>query len=255
MLQNFGAPRLLEEFYKNSFHLKSHLQEFLQLEQEVLHSKLELAQKSLAELAHQDFSWTNADDFYRKSVKENYLFELSAWHLSSQYYIGETLKLIDDRARGEVLEFGGGIGTHAIAAAMNPAVARVNYCDLNPLHHEFVRFRAERLNLASKFTFHEEVPDDRKFDTILCLDVLEHLPAPHKQLKKFHQWLQPEGEAIINWYFFKGFQGEYPFHLDHPRLMELFFQTLQRDFLEIFHPYHITVRCYRKNPLAPDLKE
>ncbi|MFN9733713.1 MAG: SAM-dependent methyltransferase, partial [Microcystis sp.] len=41
------------------------------------------------------------------------------------------------------------------------------------------------------------------------------------------------------------------FHLDDPKIIESFFQTLQKDFLEIFHPYHLTVRCYRKNLSVP----
>lgn len=82
---------------------------------------------------------------------------------------------------------------------------------------------------------------------IICLDFIEHLPSPAAQLKKFYNWLNPGGKLIINWYFFKGFNQEYSFHLDDPKIIESFFQTLQKDFLEIFHPYHITVRCYRKN--------
>jgi SAM-dependent methyltransferase len=247
MIQN-AHP--LTELKETSFNLEFHLQDFLQLDTERLRTKLAFAKESLAQLAHHDFSWSHPEDFYRDKIKENYLFELSAWHLSSQEYIGETLKLIDDHARGEVLEFGGGIGTHAIAAALNPAVDRVIYCDLNPIHHEFVHFRAEQLKLAEKITSCYEVPAEQKFDTIICLDVLEHLPAPQEQLQKFYQWLKPDGKIIVNWYFFKGFDREYPFHLDDAEIIELFFQTLQRDFLEIFHPYHITVRCYRKNPGA-----
>jgi SAM-dependent methyltransferase len=236
------------EFKENSFNLESHLQHFLQLDQQLLQAKLAIAKESLAELAHQDFDWTNPDDFYQEKVKENYLFELSAWHLSSQDYIGETLRLIDDHSRGKVLDFGGGIGTHALAAAMNPAVEEVIYCDLNPLHHEFVRFRTEQLNLdATKIKFYTEIPDHLKFDTIICLDVIEHLSSPQTQLKQFQNWLKPDGKLIINWYFFKGFNQEYPFHLDDPQVVENFFKTLQQDFLEIFHPYHITVRCYRQN--------
>jgi hypothetical protein len=51
---------------------------------------------------------------------------------------------------------------------------------------------------------------------------------------------------LINWYFFKGFNGEFPFHLDDPQKVEQFFQVLQSCFLEVFHPYFITARCYRK---------
>ena len=31
----------------------------------------------------------------------------------------------------------------------------------------------------------------------------------------------------MNWYFFKGFAGESPFHFDDPQLVEAFFRTLE----------------------------
>jgi hypothetical protein len=52
----------------------------------------------------------------------------------------------------------------------------------------------------------------------------------------------------MNWYFFQGFNGEHPFHFDDPQLVERFFLTLQRDFLEVFHPWLITTRTYRLMP-------
>jgi hypothetical protein len=52
--------------------------------------------------------------------------------------------------------------------------------------------------------------------------------------------------ALLNWYFFKGFNGEYPFHFDAPELVETFFRTLQGRFLEVFHPFLITTRAYRR---------
>ena len=51
---------------------------------------------------------------------------------------------------------------------------------------------------------------------------------------------------MLNWYFFKGFNGEYPFHFDAPELVESFFRTLQGRFLEVFHPFLITTRAYRR---------
>jgi hypothetical protein len=51
---------------------------------------------------------------------------------------------------------------------------------------------------------------------------------------------------IVNWHFFKGFNQEFPFHLDDTKVVETFFNTLQSKFLEVFHPYLITTRCYRK---------
>jgi hypothetical protein len=75
---------------------------------------------------------------------------------------------------------------------------------------------------------------------------VEHLADPAAQLRQFYDWLKPSGKLLINWYFFKGFNGEFPFHLDDPQKVEQFFQVLQSRFLEVFHPYFITARCYRK---------
>ena len=50
--------------------------------------------------------------------------------------------------------------------------------------------------------------------------------------------------ALLNWYFFKGFEGEYPFQFDDPEMVKAFFSTLQDLFLERFHPHLITARTY-----------
>ena len=57
--------------------------------------------------------------------------------------------------------------------------------------------------------------------------------------------MAPGAIALLNWYFFKGHQGEYPFHFDDPALVDGFFRTLQAQFLELFHPLLITARLYR----------
>ena len=239
-------PSFLNSFWEDAFSLKQHLQGFLHLDGETLESKLAAGQQEMAELGHKDFDWEQATDFYRDQVKDIYLFELGAWHLASHDYIGNTLLLLAKYAQGRVLDFGGGIGTHAIGAALCPDVKEVVFCDINPINRDFVEYRAKQLGLDSKFIFCQEMPTSEIFDTIVCFDVLEHLPDPMQQLLKFHQALADEGKMIANWYFFKGFNQEYPFHHDDKQLLESFFRTLQTNFLEIFHPYLITSRCYRK---------
>ncbi|MDX2097503.1 MAG: class I SAM-dependent methyltransferase [Leptolyngbyaceae cyanobacterium bins.59] len=240
------TPSCLSGYWQDAFHLKQHIRDFLQLDSEVLETKLAAAQQEMAELGHKDFDWEQATAFYRDKVGEIYLFELGAWHLSSRDYIGDTLRLIADRAQGNVLDFGGGIGTHTIAAALSPQVTEVVYCDINPISQKFVNYRIQQMGLGQKVRCCSEIPDQEVFDTIVSFDVLEHLPNPAQQLLKFHQILADEGRMILNWSFFKGFQGEHPFHLDDPVLVEAFFRTLQQHFLEVFHPYWITARCYRK---------
>jgi 2-polyprenyl-3-methyl-5-hydroxy-6-metoxy-1,4-benzoquinol methylase len=237
---------ILSAYQTDAFNLKQHLQDFLQLTPTDLNQKFETALQDLAELGRRDFDWDAATEFYQDKVGEAHLFELAAWHLSSKDYIGDTIKLATDRVSGIVLDFGGGIGTHAIATAMSDRVEKVHYCDINPVNYEFVKYRVDRLGLSDRISCHLALPADLKFDAIVCLDVLEHLPAPSEQLLEFHRLLNSQGQIVLNWYFFKGFDREFPFHLDDPIQVDRFFTTLQQHFLEVFHPYFITTRCYRK---------
>ncbi|MEH2251341.1 methyltransferase domain-containing protein [Nostoc sp.] len=66
------------------------------------------------------------------------------------------------------------------------------------------------------------MPAKDKFDLILCFDVLEHVLDPSQQLLEFYKTFNSEGKMIVNWYLFKGFNQEYPFHLDDPKVVEIF---------------------------------
>ncbi|MEB3164215.1 MAG: class I SAM-dependent methyltransferase [Prochlorothrix sp.] len=244
-MATFPTAPAIAPYWDHAFDLKAHLQGFLKLDAETLEQRLAQGTAELAKLGHRDFDWAKAEEFYQDQVGEAYLFDLGAWHLTSRDYIGDTLRLIADFAEGEVLDFGGGIGTHAIGAASCPQVERVTYCDLNPVSLEFVQYRAQQLELSAKLHCCRDLPADPCFDAIICFDVLEHLPDPVAQLRQFRRWLKPEGVLITNWYFFKGVEQEFPFHLDDPAIVGEFFRVLQSQFLEVFHPYFITARCYR----------
>ena len=88
--------------------------------------------------------------------------------MSDQGYIKGTLTLISDRAAERVVDFGGGIGTHAIAAALCPQVEQVVYCDLNPIHRNFVQSRAAKLGLSDKISCSLEVSPTEVFEAIIC---------------------------------------------------------------------------------------
>ena len=240
------APSFLQAYWQDTFNLKQHLQDFLNLDLETIEQELAIGQQSLKEIGHRDFDWEKASEFYRERVGQAYLFDLGAWHMSNQDYIGGTLTLISDMAAGRVLDFGGGIGTHAIAAALCPQVEQVVYCDLNPINYTFVQNRAANLGLSDKISCCLQVSPREVFDTIICFDVMEHLVNPSQPLMDFHEMLAPSGKIILNWYFFKGFNQEFPFHLEDQEEINTFFTKLHSNFIEVFHPYLITARCYRK---------
>jgi hypothetical protein len=162
------APFFLQGYWQDTFNLKQHLQDFLNSYLETIEQKLALGQQSLKEIGNRDFDWEKASDFYRDLVGQAYLFDRGSWHMSNQDYIGGTLTLISDRATDRVLDCGGGIGTHAIAAALCPQVEQVVYCDLNPRHCNLVQSRAAKLGLSDKISCCLEVSPTEVFEAIIC---------------------------------------------------------------------------------------
>lgn len=238
----------LERFLADGFALKRQLAAHLDLSPEVLERRLPSSTADLAALHPGALEADQAAAFYEQEVGTGHLLELAAWHLGSSAYIADTLRLQERFARGQVLDFGGGIGTHALAAAALPQVEQVWFVDLNPHNRAFVTRRAESFGLAGKLRCFRDLDDPalpERFDTVVCLDVLEHLADPAAQLEVFARRMSADAIALLNWYFFKGFAEEFPFHFDDPALVEHFFRTLQARFLEVFHPYLITTRAYR----------
>tara|TARA_Y100001970_G_scaffold9327_1_gene10867 strand:+ start:4672 stop:5409 length:738 start_codon:yes stop_codon:yes gene_type:complete len=238
---------IIDQFIENAFQLKEHLAHFLSIEQIELDKFLENAKLELANL-HPGDNLIDCADFYKDIVGDKHLADLAAWHISSKEYIADTLKLQQMFSKNLVLDFGGGIGTHAIANALSDDVEHVFFVDINKTNREFVRYRSRNLGLGKKISFYNSIEDTNisKFDTVVCLDVLEHLSNPSDQLETFHKIMKNDSNALFNWYFYKGDNNEYPFHIDKKDIVNRFFEVLQKKYIEVFHPILITARCYRK---------
>ena len=124
--------------------------------------------------------------------------DLAAWHISSKDYIADTLKLQQRFSRNLILDFGGGIGTHALANAMSTKVEHVFFVDINQTNRDFVEYRAKKLGVVNKLTFCKTILETKisKFDTIICLDVLEHLSDPAFCLDTFHKIMGPNSIGL-----------------------------------------------------------
>ena len=238
---------ILNEFLDDAFNLKSHLMEFLSIKECDLDDFLDNAKMNLANL-HPGDNLSDVSDFYTEIVGNRHVADLAAWHITSKDYIADTLKLQQRFSRDLILDFGGGIGTHALANAMSSKVEHVFFVDINETNRNFVEYRANELGVKKKLTFCNTIEDAKiaKFDTIVCLDVLEHLADPASQIEIFYNLMNSNSVALFNWYFYKGEKNEYPFHIDDIEIIEKFFQKLQSKFLEVFHPILITTRAYKR---------
>ncbi len=98
------------------------------------------AKMNLANL-HPGDALSNVSDFYTEIVGDRHVADLAAWHITSKTYIADTLKLQQRFSKDLVLDFGGGIGTHALANAMSSKVEHVFFVDINETNRKFVEYR------------------------------------------------------------------------------------------------------------------
>jgi 2-polyprenyl-3-methyl-5-hydroxy-6-metoxy-1,4-benzoquinol methylase len=116
--------------------------------------------------------------FYKQTA--NYIYELGEWHLFVANKRESDMQLVEDmrtkyKAKN-VLDFGGGVGMVAIPMAR--AGLDVTLADLDGTSLDFAAFRAKRHEIPLKIwkSDVEKQAPDKKYDVILALDVLEHLP-------------------------------------------------------------------------------
>ncbi len=153
--------------------------------------------------------------FYKQTA--NYIYELGEWHLFVPDKRESDMALVVEmkqKAPKNILDFGGGVGLMAFPLAR--AGFDVTLADLDGTSLDFARFRAERHGDKMKFwkSDVEPMPPDKKYDVILALDVLEHLPKDtlHQIVDKLVKLKHAKTEIIISAPF--GRTAVHPMHID-----------------------------------------
>lgn len=142
-----------------------------------------------------------------------YTFSLAYWHMqkSTKKFRRKVIELCGE----DVLDYGGGIGDLSISLAKNGV--DVTYSDVCGKTSEFAKWLFKKEECLNIKTF--DVEGDRnkiwskKYDTIICIDVIEHIPHPENVLKKMAEALKNDGKLIITALNCLGPKNDAPMHL------------------------------------------
>ncbi len=143
-----------------------------------------------------------------RNVSEIYVYAAAEFHLIYKHiaFILEILPLL----RGRMLDFGAGIGDLCIAAAKRGC--RVTHLDVPGRSQEFARWLAARE--GTELVFANDLAElEGSFDTIVSLDVLEHVLNLEEVLDGLVQRLAPGGKMILGAFF--GSTEPHPQHFAH----------------------------------------
>ena len=143
-----------------------------------------------------------------------YLFDNASFHLGYKHitFTLDVLKL----SRGRCLDYGAGTGE--LSVEMAEQGRQVTYVDVPGASRQFAEWSAARAGLTFNFfSTKEEITAEAKanglFNSIISLDVLEHLPNLETELDYLCSVLAPGGRMILT--VPTGATKSQPMHLSH----------------------------------------
>jgi len=124
------------------------------------------------------------------------VFSLAYWHMSRGQR--KFRKRIVKESFGDVLDYGGGIGDLSLKMARKNL--NVTYTEVNGENMEFASAFFKKMGYNIEVLDVEKEQEKiwvKKYDTIVCIDVIEHIPHPEAVLKKMAEHLRDNGRLII----------------------------------------------------------
>lgn len=130
-------------------------------------------------------------NFYK--ITPFYIFSLSFWHMTKtqRKFRDEIIKL----AKGEVLDFGAGIGDFCIK--LSEKGFNVDYADVPGKTFDFAMWLFAKRGCKINMINIEKEKLQKKYDSIFCIDVIEHIPNPKETLRELAFCLKSGGNLII----------------------------------------------------------
>jgi len=123
---------------------------------------------------------------------QEYIITLSFTSLHSRSR--DLFSLIREQKPGnKILEYGCGVSTHGIACAQRRC--EVHAFDISSAMINYSKVRYEKRGLEVSFHSSEETLPKDYFDTIICTDVVEHVPNPLLLLNTIIHCLKSGGEV------------------------------------------------------------
>ncbi len=191
------------------------LEAYTGLPREEIERRCQASQAELKEIWEQR---ERADDaaieaFYREA--DPYLFNLLWWHALQEgpavAWNARIVELAREHGAKTALEFGGGIGSLAIA--LQQAGIETTLADVSRPSLAFARWRAEQRAVPLRIVdLGEKGLGAERYDLVTAVDVLEHVPDPVATLEELAERVAPEGLFCFD-LIAGGFDPDEPFHL------------------------------------------
>ena len=164
--------------------------------------------------------------------KENkyYIFDLIDLHMHKRrsFDIGLIKSIKSEHPNAKtILDFGSGCGQNAIE--LTKAGYSVAMADYDGYTSQFARFRAKKRGLDIKF-YDIEKPVNDKFDVILALDVLEHVPdSEFEKVIHLLRSIKSRGGKILTTVAFGTQKGTHPMHYEESQRKVELIKKLNED--------------------------
>jgi 2-polyprenyl-3-methyl-5-hydroxy-6-metoxy-1,4-benzoquinol methylase len=166
-----------------------------------------------------------------------YPFELAYWHMRG--WQRRFRKEVVSLSFGDVLDYGGGIGDLCIELAKKGL--NVTYGDVPGRNWEFAKwlFKKRGYNIKMIDLGKAKIPKNMMFDSVICIDTIEHIPNPDGILEDIAMHLKNKGILIITALNCIGKTENNPMHLkmefDAEKLLNSFgvFKSKEKDWLWI----------------------